>query len=140
MKKQVTTAKVGRPTKYNGDILKATLLFIEDRLIHNLIPTKEGLAVRLDIDTDTVVEWAKEHKEFSVAIKKLASTQADMLQTNVVAQRYNPAGAIFLLKNNHGFKDQQNVDLTTAGKPLPAPILGGISDNNDSDKKDLGTK
>ncbi|MFE7720107.1 terminase small subunit [Nocardia rhizosphaerihabitans] len=45
------------------------------------------------------------------------------------------AGAIFWLKNNAGWRDRQELDHTTNGKDLPAPILGGASRRGETDEQ-----
>ena len=45
----------------------------------------------------------------------------------------NAAGGIFLLKNNHGFKDRSETDVTSGGQPIP--ILGGVSVHKDDSNK-----
>ena len=58
-------AKTGAPTKYRPEVHIPD--FIEQ--------SKQGrnitqIAARWDIDKDTIYEWGKRHKEFSVALKK----------------------------------------------------------------------
>jgi hypothetical protein len=127
---------MARPTKYSPKTVNKVYEFIKIREEEKKLPTIEGLAVYLNIDTDTIVEWVKEHSKFSVAIKKLKSIQADILQAGIYNNTGNVAGGIFLLKNNHGFRDRQEVDNTTNGQPLPQPIINVNVHPNDSNKKD----
>ena len=144
-KKELVTAKepvkkraVGRPTKYDVSLIDKVYAFIEQKQQENIPPFVERLAYVLGIDTDTIVDWCKKHKKFSVAIKKMKEVQCAMLQEGIYSDgKTHGTGGIFLLKNNHGFKDRTETDVTSGGKPIP--ILGGISvkdvHRNDSDKE-----
>lgn len=118
--------KVGRPTKYSSEIIPKVYEYIKEMEEKQSLPVKEEFAHRVDINGDTLVEWCKIHKKFSAAIKKLEEAQRVMLQKGITSGTFrNPAGGIFLLKNNHGFKDKTETDITSGGKPIP--ILGGVS-------------
>lgn len=137
MEKKVN--KGGRPTKYSEDRIDIVFDFIHKQQDRGVPPFIEGLAFILDVTTDTVWRWANKHKRFSNAIKKLKEVQCSMLQEHGLEGKYSAPMAIFLLKNNHGFKDRTETDFTSGGKTLPAPILrvnsGGILRDN-SDNKD----
>lgn len=68
------------------------------------------LAIRLGCYRDIISEWRSkkkedgtlEHKEFSDMIKELESIQELRLQQRTMG-RYNPTGAIFLLKTKHKY-------------------------------------
>ena len=83
------------------------------------MPTMEGLAEYLDVSTDTLYEWGKRHKEFSVAVKKVAERQRKQLMDDGMygGKEVNAAMAIFLLKANHGMSDgSQTLHQTNIGK------------------------
>jgi hypothetical protein len=111
--------KGGRPTKYNAEMIKRTHDFVDSKKEAGMPPFIEGLAYLLDVDCDTIGRWVHKHKRFSGAIKRLKEVQREMLQEHIMGN--NAAGGIFLLKNNHGFKDRTEQEVTT--KTLPAPIL-----------------
>lgn len=132
--------KIGRPTKYNAEMIAKVHEFVDMRKKEGVPPFIEGLAYVLDVDTDTIVEWEHKHKAFSVSIKRLKDVQREMLQVHVLGN--NAAGGIFLLKNNHHFTDQQNIDVTSGGKVLPVPILK-IDANvlrNNGNQKDMSAQ
>jgi hypothetical protein len=125
----------GRPTKYSSDKVK----FVEDYILRmqktNTLPVIQEIAYLLDVDEDTLGNWGKKHVKFLGAIKKLMAAQATMLQQGIYADtKQHGAGGIFLLKNNHHFTDQQNIDVTSGGKPVS--LLGGMSKKNDLSEKD----
>jgi len=121
--KNIKYKKPGHPTKYNVGVLKKVEEFTLKREIEGMIPTTQGLSAYLNVNPDTIFEWANVHREFSESLKKMLAIQADMMQTKGLSHKYNPVMSIFLLKNNHGFKDKTEVDNTTAGQPLPQPII-----------------
>lgn len=135
----VEKLNMARPTKYSSKIPKKVYDFIESKTKVTVIPTIEGLAVNLNLNQDTLHEWKAIYPEFSEAIKKLLSTQAEMLQTHGLSQKYSTPMSIFLLKNNHGFKDRVETDITTGGEKLPSPILNVMPHvhTNDSNKENL---
>ena len=126
----------GRPTKYNPAMIQIAEDYIEscNRQATEL-PTIEGLALVLGIDTDTIVEWAKSNKEFSVSIKGLKEKQKNQLINDGLygGKEVNQAMAIFLLKANHGLVETSHTDITSGGKPIP--ILTKDVSSNDSDKE-----
>jgi len=129
----------GRPTKYSADKVEFVENYISRMQKEDKLPVKEEVAYLLDVDTETLLRWEKKHKKFSGAIKKLKSAQATMLQQGIYSDsKQHGAGGIFLLKNNHHFTDQQRLDVTSGGKPIP--ILGGLAlknvHSNNRDKED----
>lgn len=77
------------------------------------MPNKAGLCVALGISRDTYSEY---RKKFPDTIKR-----ADQIIEDIWVQRLpqkNATGVIFYLKAAMGWKDQQNVDITTKGEKL----------------------
>lgn len=99
--------------------------------------TMSGLARRLGVDRQTILNYSKKD-EFFGTIREARSRVHEDVETRLMGTR-NEKGAMFNLKNNFGWKDETKTDVTTGGKPLPAPILGGntasyVVQSNDSDK------
>lgn len=93
----------GRPTSYSSETLSKTFEYLQRCIDKKDIPYVEELAIEiLGVDDDTLVEWAKEHPEFSAAIKELKTLQKLRLQKGSTIGKYNPSSAIFQLKANHG--------------------------------------
>ena len=121
---------MGRPTKYNEEILTRTKEYIDDcedveadresdiKASVNL-PTIEGLAYHIKVNKDTIYEWRKEHEEFSELIEDLLAKQAKHLVNKGLAGTYNPTIAKVLL-TKHGYRE--GLDNTTNNKDLPTPI------------------
>jgi hypothetical protein len=55
----------GRPTKYSSQTLETANGYYEKCKSDGSIPFIEELAVVLDVNDETVLEWEKVHKEFS---------------------------------------------------------------------------
>jgi len=95
----------GRPTKYiPAVIFPKTKEYIEScGREQTSLPTIEGLALALDVNTDTLREWAKRYPEFSATIKKILAKQKQQLMDDGLygGKEVNAAMAIFLLKVNH---------------------------------------
>jgi hypothetical protein len=71
------------------------------------IPFVEELCLELGINDDTIVEWAKEHEEFSATIKRLKTLQKLHLKRDALEKRTHANMAIFLLKANHGLDEKK---------------------------------
>lgn len=106
--KQITKHPGGRPTKFDTNVYRK----VEEYLAscgreQTSLPTIEGLALYLDVDSDTIRNWSKENKEFFVTIKKLVNKQKQQLIDDGMygGKEVNAAMAIFLLKVNHGMKE-----------------------------------
>jgi hypothetical protein len=84
-----------------------------------------GLARRLGVDRETILNYSKKEQFFGT-IRAAREKVHEDVETRLMATR-NEKGAIFNLKNNFGWKDQQEIDHTTKGKELPTPIYGGKS-------------
>lgn len=113
----------GRPTKY----LPETIYPKMDRYLDQCgreqtqLPTVEGLALALDVNRDTVFEWAKVYPEFSDHLKKVADLQKEQLINDGMygGKEVNASMAIFLLKAIHGLKDNEGqVNIQVNVKPI----------------------
>ena len=116
----------GRPTKYNPKMIDEIDVYLSMcGREQTALPTKQGLALHLNVNTDTLVEWSKEYPEFSVALKKLMDTQAQQLINDGIygGKEVNSTIVKLLLQNNHGMKER--TDQTTNDKDMPTPIYGG---------------
>lgn len=94
--------KIGRPTKYNNELLEKTKQYYRDCIINNKMPYIEELSIVLDVDDDQIVNYGKRYPIFHAVIKKIKSLQKLNLQ-KIAVHGQKPVGSIFLLKVNHGF-------------------------------------
>ena len=72
-------------------------------------PTLAGFAAKLEVNRDSLQEWAKKYPEFSVAIKKAKEIQENILVTNSLKGLYAQPFAIFAAKNVLNWKDRQEI-------------------------------
>ena len=83
-----------------------------------------GLANFLETSRETLINY-ENRDEFFDTIKAAKDKCEEFMEQNLLVS--NATGPIFNLKNNYGWKDKSETDLTTNGKDLPTPILGGLS-------------
>lgn len=101
---------VGRPTDYAGKKTCAMVLaFAEGMTAENFAKrcTIPHVALLLKVNTDTILEWRKEHYEFSVAVKNW-QTKRDATAFEVRA--WSDARWIFCMKNWTGMRDKQEIE------------------------------
>jgi len=123
--------KVGRPLKFKDPVdMQVKIDKYFNHCNENQIPyTITGLAIALDCDRDTILDYAKK-PEFSGTIKKAKIKVENGLELMLIQGR-TPAGVIFNLKNNFGWKDKQEVDLKAEVK------VGSISEEDIKAVKDI---
>lgn len=94
--------------------------------------TMHGLARALGLSRQALMEYS--HKDgFGDAIKAAREKIAEDVETRLMDGKAQ-AGAIFNLKNNFGWKDKTETDITTDGKPLVGFDLHGKDFNKESDQ------
>jgi hypothetical protein len=109
----------GRPTKYDPSFVQAVDEYIAlTGKEQTSLPTKYGLALHLNVNTDTLFEWAKIYPEFSDALKKLANKQGEQLINDGIygGKEVNATIIKLLLQNNFGMKER--TDTTSGDKPI----------------------
>lgn len=120
--------KRGRPTKYEDRFIDEVDKYLETTGKEQTeLPTKEGFALWIGVDDDTLDNWANAkdeegkliHPEFFGALKKLMMKQAVQLINDGIygGKEVNATIVKLMLQNNHGMKER--VDQTTNGKELP---------------------
>ena len=100
-------APIGRPTKYGSELQAKAKDYVEACFKESTTPYIEELALLLDVNDDTIVEWSKEHDEFSATIKRLKMLQKLNFKRDAIEKRIQPTMAIFLLKANHGLNEKE---------------------------------
>ena len=98
----------GRPTKYNGEVLKVTKEYIDNYATHgDMMPSVAGLAVLLGIRRETLHVWAKEEgKEiFSNMLGDLQAKQEQVLFNNGLNGTFNSTITKLAL-TKHGYHDK----------------------------------
>lgn len=91
--------------------------------------TITGLAVFLGTSRQTLINYQEKDGEFFDAIKGAKDRIENFWEKELLGA--HATGPIFNLKNNYDWKDKSETDLTTNGKDLPSPILGGATKAGD---------
>ena len=81
------------------------------------IPTISALAVYLDTSRETLCNYEKK-EDFFDTIKRAKDRVIALQEQLAMKGKINPTVWIFSAKNNLGYTDKKETDLTTAGKPL----------------------
>lgn len=101
--------------------------------------TIEGLAETLDCDRHTLLNYekAKGYEEFFATIKKAKNKVARNKVERGLKGEANATMTIFDLKNNHGYKDQTQTDITSKGKTLSSSVVLPEGQTMDTVVKDV---
>jgi hypothetical protein len=101
--------------------------------------TMSGLAYALNLSRQGLIDYSKKDKFFDAVKRARNRVEKDIERRMNDKNTFTP-GLIFNAKNNFGWKDKTETDITTGGKPLP--IMGGSSNvhNNTSIPEDKPTK
>jgi len=97
----------GRPTKYNLKMPSRVTKYTTKCLKESIFPTIEGLSLKLKVGTRTLYDWEKVYPDFSQTLDNLRNTQKDLLISNGLMGKYNTRFSMFLLKANHGMKENE---------------------------------
>lgn len=81
-------------------------------------PTVSGLALHLDTTRRTLLDYCEQDDEFSHAIKKAKNRVEAFVEQRLYGN--SVTGLIFNLKNNFGWVDKTEQDITTAGEKIEA--------------------
>jgi len=126
---------ITKPEKYTKEFVLLELT----NMLNELVDSPEVVILgelfnKRDYSAQRFSEWEEKFKkddEISESIKRIKSTLETRLNSGGLRGKLNPTMTIFNLKNNYGWRDKTETDLTTNGKDLPTPILGGITNTND---------
>lgn len=129
----------GRPAKFTNNLdliarIEDYFIACDTRTVEAYIPqagenvsiptpapyTMSGLARYLGVDRDTILRYSK-HDEFYGTIRAAKAKIEEDIETRLLEGK-NSSGAIFALKNNHGWVDKSEVDNK---HEVVQPILGG---------------
>lgn len=121
--------KGGRPTKLTRELVDKAGTYIESMAMFEVI-SQVGLSLYLKVALSTVKLWGDSKtplgKEFSAILGEIEAYQHHQLINHGLTGRWK-APIVGLMLSKHGYVQKQATDLTTNGKDLPTPILGGAS-------------
>lgn len=123
-KKYNYTKKAGRPKAYTTpEDMQIVIDAYFEECDNNIFAgepkptpyTLEGLAVALGIDRHTLITYGKEpsHSDFHATVKKAKDKVLANLAERMLNGHNTTAGAIFLLKNNYGYTDKTEQEVTS---------------------------
>lgn len=102
-------AKRGRPTEYTDDLPEKLRTYANDCLNRHQVPWLEEFCHKNDISERTLREWCKVHDDMEEAKEYLMTIQKMILKQLCITKGAHVAGAIFLLKANHGLIETDRV-------------------------------
>ena len=122
MSKMITDAmnlsNMGDVDMYDPDQVERRMMQCLQYMIENdMKPTVESMALAFNTNRTQLWRW-KEGVESNLpersrnAIKKGYAIMNQMMTQTMANGKINPVAAIFLLKNNHGYRDQTDVVVT----------------------------
>jgi hypothetical protein len=86
-------------------------------------PTLAGFAIKIGVNRDTLLEWAKHNKDFEQVYKMAKEFQEHYLVNRGLTAQVNPRFAMFFLINNCGYRtkhaedsDQVNINIMLADR------------------------
>lgn len=147
--------KGGRPTKYNENRCGEVKSYLKEcevkigefhktrgiksdtfeRYALGWLPTYEGLAILMNVNVDTLIEWGKIYPKFSDSLKKLLHIQKQTIIQFSMLGLYNPTIAKLMLSANHGMHEKSETDVTSNGEKITGFNYQTPNDsNNISDK------
>jgi hypothetical protein len=120
----------GRPTKYKKEYCETILEYFDIPATKvtnktvitkigvssypvetaNPLPTIEGFARKIGVETATIVNWTKDHPEFLSAYNKAKSCSKEILNQNALMGRYSEGYAKFVAINCTDMRDKQEVE------------------------------
>lgn len=95
-------------------------------------PTMSGLALFLDIDRKTLLNYSKD-EEFFPTIKRARAKVEEALEQRLYGQ--SVTGVIFNLKNNFGWADKQEIQQSVTTRVMPVPTADSVEDWEESSKE-----
>jgi hypothetical protein len=121
--------KVGRPMKFESPEKLQELIdaYFKECDETNQIYTVVGLAMALDTDRQTLINYTNREEYFDT-IKKAKQKIENQMVNRALTGVYNPTVSIFLMKNNFGYVDktEQEVKVTerTKAEKLSYELFG----------------
>ena len=110
---------IGRPSRYDDAVQKIAEDYCDNYTNYgDVVPTVVGLALAMDVATNTVYNWANEdNPDFLRIFTRVEQLQHKGLVNGGLLGDFNPAIAKMML-TKHGYSDSQKVDHTTNGKDI----------------------
>ena len=93
-------------------------------------PSVEGLAIALKVSRETLNRWnhgeRRNNSGHGDTVKSAVQMLNAMTATNLQEGKVNPAAGIFLLKNNAGYTDTQQITVEAKNNDIDAPAMADV--------------
>lgn len=101
----------GQPTKYKPEYStdKFVAKYVRYATTKRELVSLCGFAVYIGVCEDTLQEWRKVHKEFSVPLAKIKQISKQALLNKGLQGKYSPNMAKFVLSANHGMAEKTEI-------------------------------
>lgn len=109
-KKYNYTKKTGRPKEYTDEVISKEAKELLQYVENTELPLIQEFTYNKKYNRAKLSELSNNNIEFRNALDKLKEKQHNTLVSRSLAGDYNPTIAMLLLKNNHGYKDKQDVE------------------------------
>ncbi|WP_348271952.1 terminase small subunit [Rathayibacter sp. VKM Ac-2805] len=126
---------MARPTKLTKRLVDRAEQYIGEMARFEL-PSHVGLAIFLDVAESSLYLWRDVDSDlgrrFSETLARIKTFQHYQALNKGLKGEWNST-IVKLVLANHGYAEKRETDLTTKGKELPAPILGGLTQHVSGD-------
>lgn len=116
------------------ELQEKILNYLEDCKKDNRPLTVTGLANALDTSREVIVSYENRNDEWSDTIKKVKRAIHQYTEERLVSG-HNVVGVIFSLKNNWGWKDRTEQDVTVSGTFSLSDLGQKAEDENQNQEK-----
>jgi len=124
----------GRPSKLTDDLITEAEKYVAGGYMENaeVIPTIEGLAVKLSVARSSIYKWRDESEQFSDILEGLMAKQAKNLFNSGLTGDFNSTITKLIL-TKHGYSDKLEQDHTSSDGSLKPTriILEGVTTASD---------
>lgn len=123
---------VGRPTKLDNKMIKRAKEYMERyESIGDRVPTVVGLALYLDVATNTVYNWSKgDNEDFLRIFTRVEQIQHQGLVNGGLSGDFNPAITKMML-TKHGYSDRQDIAHTSPDRSMSPTRIELIAFDDD---------
>ena len=132
-KKNKTSFDVGNKAAEKWTLSETTILFDKAIDLSKKAITLTDIAIELDLYPNIFDYLVEKFPEFISKKKEILKHIENNTYKGALNGDFVPSVAIFGLKNNHGWKDRTETDITTNGKEINSPQTINYNHFNDND-------